>query len=255
MPNTNSWETAGKEWIGPIYGPQTKLFTPEDPEFVAKVKGAIGPRFETAVDPSKANAVMDRIPPSLAGFYILPNASHEEIRRQEQLKSMRGMLRPDNVYAFPFDQDKGTWSHEFRHRAGVYDETTNRMMDAYYADSPSLWATAKEAWLDASREYHPKITQALSNARLIQLLLSEDYFGEGQSAREFEAKSGIGSKKFWKGMFDNQYSTAYDKTIAPWKIWAQKEGYLDEKLKPTKALKAMFKSLDKFYENTDKGKK
>lgn len=254
MARTNSWETARPSWLGPLFGPQTKKLLPDDPEFVAKVSGAIGPRYADAIDTTKANAVTDRMFAGLAGVYMMPRASDETLRRKSNNYQMD--IKRDNVYVFPDNQDKTTWAHEFRHRGGAYDEDTNRLLDAYYADSPSVWAAAKEAWLDARSSYYPKMTQALANASLIQWLLDQDYFaGETGAAVQYQKEKGIGAKKFWKGMFDNQYSTAYDKTVSPWKIWAQKEGYLDEKLKPTKALKAMFKSLDKFYENTDKGNK
>ena len=223
MPKTQSWGTAP-------YGP-------DDPEFEARVRSAIGGPYLGAVDKSRAT----RLPGSYAGLlglYTVPGISQEYLleespnrNRYRSLQANGVPVEADRVYAGDIDATTQTWAHEFRHRANPssMSELTNRLMDAYYAGSKPQWDEAVRMWAEWN-----KLSLDVAEADLVKELQKEEMgftsmpeFSEEWKAGKVNDLASWGPRQAFRGLLSPEKADAAEKVNAPWKLWASK-GLLSE---------------------------
>ena len=218
MPNTVSW-------------PYQDEIDPEDPEFEAQVRSMIGPPFEDMVDKSKAehrglSPVFRDSSLNLRGFRAPDNQSPKNIAWFEQNVAPylvnKNPPKAGNVYALGPENQKVVWSHEFRH-GKVGDEMNNRLMDAYFANSPKAWDNAVESWgefhvLQGAKEA-PSWDEAEKD--LAEVLDHNWVKSLAQTHGTFKDRM-----TEFGGLFSDKLKTranAAEFARSPWKLWANRE--------------------------------
>jgi hypothetical protein len=151
-------------WDGKRTQPTTEeqklQFEAMDNEFEIETANSMGVVGREAIDADRARFIGDYSsrPMTAAGFYFYPRKEETSQREREegaQLLNFRGgkariIPEDDTVWVIGVDATPNTYAHEFRHRAFKKDlsESDNRLLDGYYASTPSEWETAVLFWRD-----------------------------------------------------------------------------------------------------------
>jgi hypothetical protein len=213
MPKTASW---GR---GPL--------SLDNPEFESRVRASVGSPYADAVNSSSATQYPWNLA-GLLGWYTKPSASRFRGSEYDYLREAGIQPQPDHVYAGK-DTSSQTWSHEFRHRAGVWEEGSNRILDAYYAQSPAQWDDAVQMYL----EFYDIPTKSQAEKELVERLkkhYSIPAYGRFSEEAKMAKKTGqdtYGPIDAVRGLLNPEWRDAADKVNAPWKIWASQKGLLD----------------------------
>ena len=218
MPQTISW-------------PFRESINPNDPEFAAQVKPQLGYPYQGALDPKMAHVLETwaRNGITLRGFYS-PEGSKTVGKFVDELNPYLkedANVQPGHVYTIaPGGNTKDVFAHEFRHKAlgrVENEEFYNRLMDAYYADSPKAWDKAVNGygqWLVLSGELGNIPSFEDAEKRLVSRL---KYYTPQEQAKNDLAPT---LKDKAKGMFSSkqrQKNEAKGMLAAPWKFWAKQE--------------------------------
>ena len=130
-----------------------------DALIAAETRKRLGPGFQHAFDPRLMHFLHSPDNRGVRGVYY-PAELDEKYRddmetqyywqdpRTQNLSATRFQPQLDHLYQFGPQPEPKTMAHEFRHRAGVGDEYTNRRYDAAYAQNEGEWFDAVRMWDD-----------------------------------------------------------------------------------------------------------
>lgn len=179
------------------------MLRPDAPEFAAKVRAVAGVEDRGFVDPKDA-----RLGPTIPGWYGLytrpdesytPEQNKEWLGQQQRDLGINFPLEMDKVYGFGENANAQVWGHEFRHKAGINDEYTNRLLDAAMAGSEKQWNFAVDGYHD---------------------FMARNEMDRGADGAPMSREQVVYS-------LIKALSTAFEGDSGPWVIWAKK--YLENK--------------------------
>jgi hypothetical protein len=122
------------------------MLSPQDPEFAAKVGSLVGYEGPPPYHVDQSVAVHAPAVDGLYGLYADPRVM--ETSRQQATNRIGWTPQDGKVYGFGDNANQQVWAHEYRHRAGMTDEYTNRLYDAAFAGSEKQWNFAIDGILN-----------------------------------------------------------------------------------------------------------
>lgn len=143
----------------------------------------MGPGFQHAYSANRKHFI--KSPPlNLRGFYAPPDVGGETIDLPivdpaGAMHRERVVPVPDHVYAIGPKPSAQILAHEFRHRAGIGSEYTNRVYDAMYSQDKDDWQNAVDLFRDylmAHEESASEMTPDDAERKLLDILNTKESF-------------------------------------------------------------------------------
>lgn len=152
-----------------------------DAAMAQRISALLGPGFQSAYDPRRKRYVHTDFPITLLGRYTFPKVEPDPIiypYTKDRGETISDILKtePDTVYNFGPKPTANVFAHEYRHRAGIHNEYTNRLYDALYADTPEDWSDAVESWQDWMQSQNSRdiVSKQDAEANLIERLQQQE---------------------------------------------------------------------------------
>jgi hypothetical protein len=161
----------------------------------------------------------------LLGLYVTNNAKPESLEKRSRAFGVP--VEKDTVWGVG-NTTPTTWAHEYRHRGGVLDEASNRLLDAFNAQSPAQWREAVEMY----RQYRGFESPDEAERDLVETLKKNTalfgFKGISPDPQRFSSSVAKGldqTSNAWDSTRKRAYEAA---TKFPWMLWANKRGLLAE---------------------------
>lgn len=174
------------------------------PSLAMSIAERLGPGFQHGYRPDRKHFIQTPYDVNVQGLYALQQPEkplsypYAENQAGETLSDVFTPKR-DHLYEFGTKPSSQVLAHEYRHRAGVTDEMTNRLYDAMYARTPEDWQNAVHMWQDflvadgngptSTEEAEQNLMMNLKKQKMEMLGKEYDSAPEGDKPVAFEEPS------------------------------------------------------------------